>query len=325
MARAAANNGAATNDVAASNEAKTADQRAPRLDHRGRIIPMQYLPYINEQGHFDPSRLPKDDLVDRSDGKNRNTPPRHYLKPLWRQFWFLFDHPAGDPVRLRPVVEHHESGYALVRVEVIDTSVPEFLTKADGDLVLVPDENGVPRPVPNPAFTIAVDWKIWPKGRVPHLESAITGGIGRVLARIGYGTECANDVELDDVIVDTPIDMSRRDTRATPNQSSRQQSTQPAAQPAAAQSTPTDDRSKAWMDLLAFMRDTLALDKEQRAAMIGEVVPSMFPDKKKDELTLAEIAALKIAIAARVQNPDESEEEDALPDDTDLNDLQNIR
>lgn len=171
--------------------------------------------FCDENGKFDPGRLPLLEIEDR-DGN-----VKLYLAIAWRLLWWSYDHPLGDPIRIvTEVVENAREPYVLA--QIVDVRVSRYLRDPDGKISVIPSLSGEPQAAINPEHVLYSDRKmIVPSRRGNPTEKALTGAIGRVLSRAGYGTEGALELledydhgasEIDEQheIVDTPHERPRR-------------------------------------------------------------------------------------------------------------------
>ncbi len=100
-----------------------------------------------------------------------------------------------------------------VIAEIIDTDTEKYLKNPDGTIAVIPHADGTARAAINPKHVLYSDRKSITNSRVGDpTEKAITGAIGRVLARAGYGTEGALELLEDEDFVDAPLSDPERDT-----------------------------------------------------------------------------------------------------------------
>ena len=166
--------------------------------------------YLDASGNFDPRVLPLTDVYDR----DRCNVLYVYFRPAYRLAWFLADNPVTGPIRLLHSMQQDSTG-TYCEARVVNLDEPEYLCDENGQVRCIPGETGAAVPLRNPKHILFSDRK-YAKGASrfdPH-ESAITGAIGRVLARAGYGTESllallndsrsADPEDEEGAIVDTP-------------------------------------------------------------------------------------------------------------------------
>jgi hypothetical protein len=203
-------------DSASTSTAETTDHNAPTLDTlRSRFRDPA-------TGQFDPGRLPLLAIEDK-DGNSKL-----YLAVAWRLNWWNHDHPLGDPIRISTeVVEHAQTPHVIA--QIIDVRIERYLRDPDGKISVIPGADGTAQAALNPAHILYADRKmITSSRRGDPTEKALTGAIGRVLGRAGYGTEGALELlededdmndELDErnEIVDSPHDRpsGQRNDRAS--------------------------------------------------------------------------------------------------------------
>jgi hypothetical protein len=158
--------------------------------------------FRNNDGAFDCTKLPLLELEDKKGNVSL------YLAVAFRILWFSADHPMGDPIRIVTTVER-DGHDEYVIAEIVDTRLPRYLTTDGGQIATIPGPDGTPRAAINPAHVLYSDRKYALPTRMGHpVEKALTGAIGRVLARAGYGTEGALELLEDDCdgdVVDSPI------------------------------------------------------------------------------------------------------------------------
>jgi len=158
--------------------------------------------FRNDQGSFDSTKLPMLELEDKKGNISL------YLAVAYRLLWWNADHPVGDPIRIVTTVER-DGHDEYVIAEIVDTRLPRYLTTDGGHIATIPGPDGTPRAVLNPEHVLYSDRKYALPTRMGHpVEKALTGAIGRVLARAGYGTEGALELLEDDSdgdVVDSPI------------------------------------------------------------------------------------------------------------------------
>ena len=169
--------------------------------------------YLDAEGKFDPRLLPLTEVSDR-DGKNVLYV---YLRPAYRQAWFLAENPVTGPIRLVHSMHQDPTG-SFCEARIVNVDEPEYLCDDTGQVRCIPDASGNPAPLRNPKHVLFSDRKYAKSGnRYDAHESAITGAIGRALARAGYGTESllallndtrTADPEGEDGVVDTPAQIA---------------------------------------------------------------------------------------------------------------------
>lgn len=172
-------------------------------------------------GIFDPGRLPLLPIED----KDGNT--KLYLQVAWRLLWWNHDHGIGHPIRIvTEVIENAKTPYVIAKI--VDVTIERYLRDPDGKISVIPGPDGTAQAALNPAHILYADRKmITSSRRGDPTEKALTGAIGRVLSRAGYGTEgalelleddedIANELDERNEIVDAPHDRSnsRRSDRA---------------------------------------------------------------------------------------------------------------
>lgn len=115
--------------------------------------------------------------------KNKKTnqyetlPPRPYLQVAHRLVWFREEHPNGC---IRTKIIHSDNVYSLIEAVILD--------KDQNILAMAHKRED------------AQDWN-------DHIEKAETGAIGRALALCGYGTQFAPEIEEQDRLVDSPVEV----------------------------------------------------------------------------------------------------------------------
>ncbi len=158
--------------------------------------------FCDSLGVFDAKTLPMLELEDKKGNVNL------YLAVAYRMLWWNADHPMGDPIRIVTTVER-DGHDEYVIAEIVDTHIPRYLTTEGGHIATIPGADGTPRAALNPEHVLYSDRKYALPTRMGHpVEKGLTGAIGRVLARAGYGTEGALELLEDDAdgdVVDSPI------------------------------------------------------------------------------------------------------------------------
>jgi len=164
--------------------------------------------FLDAEGNFDPTLLPMLEIEDKK-GQVKS-----YLQVVWRILWWNHQHPMGSRYRITTDVVHEQHS-AYVVAEIIDTEVDRYLHDPAGNIAVIPSADGSMRAAINPKHVLYSDRKYITPCRVGDpTEKAITGAIGRVLARAGFGTEGAMELESDDGdgdFVDGPLEDPERE------------------------------------------------------------------------------------------------------------------
>jgi hypothetical protein len=162
--------------------------------------------FLNPEGQFDPKLLPMLEIEDKK-GKTKL-----YLVVAWRLTWWNHDNPMGSRFRITTEVVN-DPQLPHVIAEIIDTDTEKYLKNPGGMIAVIPHADGTARAAINPKHVLYSDRKSITNSRVGDpTENAITGAIGRVLARAGYGTEGALELLEDEDFVDAPLSDPERDT-----------------------------------------------------------------------------------------------------------------